>query len=989
MHQMATLKKVPTSTSLADCPTLEPERLEESTNDGILPVAQDIEKQRKAIEAIGVIAEAGGDLAIELADLGGELDEILDTTKGQTANFSDLAKTTSDLALGARDLSDDTDALIDSTALVAKEMTLSKEIAEVTKDEILQLSEWITSTDKKLHTLTGTISSISAIASSIDSIAQQTHILALNARIEAARAGVAGRGFEVIASSVRGLSDKTISAAGSISEIVEPLIQGVTSIGKSAIQARQKAARAEASSKNILEYVAMTEQQIAEVSERIESINGFVQTSSRLSAKSEVAFVSLRAGFDDATEGLRNSSQETSELIAVADWLLEEAALSGANSVDEHTVHFAVSCAKRIADEIERLIDAGDISKENLFNTNDPQMTPLASAQSKSNSSEACDPALPGIQNLTLEDSSILYLFTMDKNLVIPSANLKYSASNILGATVAAIETEPILDKGRIATAAVTSTKSFCIQSFRNPLQGDDRTLSIKDISAPIYVYGEHWGALRVGISTNAKLSKLTTLEIETPASIGKTTQSDINRVIDEIAKVASELGLRLAEVAADVTSLTTTATSQIRLFEELEETTRETAESNRVLFSDAQALIGATLKVEEQMRWASEASNTSQGEVSALVSWIESAEAELDELYRAISQISRFASSIDSIAQQTHVLALNARVEAARVGDKGRSFAVIADAVRDLSDETIKAAKKIENTILPLAKSIEDLRGSAIDAKERASKTQQSSKNIIFAIARVNGQLEELAKRIRHVNSFIISATNLSEVAGAGYINLAEGFRVMCERLRNTGDKVENLVKVSEWLLAQVVDSGAISQDKEMVDILQVTVEKIREAYEGALRDGKVKDFELFDTNYTTIPGTDPQQFLSKFTYVSEEILPGIIDPPLLNSSIDYLVLHDNNGYIPIHNRNASQPQRSDPVWNNQFSRHRRIYCDKVAKKAAESLAQFVIQIYRRDLGGGHYSLIKDVSAPLYIKGRKWGCVRLGYGVDSKKDSD
>ena len=122
------------------------------------------------------------------------------------------------------------------------------------------------------------------------------------------------------------------------------------------------------------------------------------------------------------------------------------------------------------------------------------------------------------------------------------------------------------------------------------------------------------------------------------------------------------------------------------------------------MLFSDAQALIGATLKVEEQMRWASEASNASQGEVSALVSWIESAEAELDELYRAISQISRFASSIDSIAQQTHVLALNARVEAARVGDKGRSFAVIADAVRDLSDETIKAAKKIENTILPLA---------------------------------------------------------------------------------------------------------------------------------------------------------------------------------------------------------------------------------------------------------------------------------------------
>ncbi|NNN13122.1 MAG: hypothetical protein HKL81_05160 [Acidimicrobiaceae bacterium] len=989
MYQMATLENVPASTPSTDYESPKPETLNESTIDETLPVAQEMSDQRKAIEAIGVISDAGGDLAIELADLGGELAEILSTTKDQTAMFSDLAQTTSDLAIGARDLSNDTDALVDATALVATEMTLSKEIAEVTRDDILQLSEWITSTDKKLHALTGTISSISAIASSIDSIAQQTHILALNARIEAARAGVAGRGFEVIAGSVRGLSDKTISAAGSISETIEPLIQGVTSIGKSAIQARQKAARAEASSKNILEYVAMTQQQVVEVSERIESIDGFVQTASRLSTKSEVAFASLRAGFEDSTEGLRRGSQETSELISVAEWLLEEAILSGANCADERSVRLAVSCAKRIAGEFESLIDVGHISKEDLFNTNDLEIASTSSARSRSKLSEIYDSVLPGIQGPPLEDPSIIYLFAMDKNSFIPSPNSEHSPSNLLGSKVAATGSEPSLDKDRIASGAAQNTKPFYIQTFRRALQEDNRHQSMKDISAPIFVRGEHWGALRIGISANAELSNSTTSEIENRTSIDETTQSDINKVIDEIAKVASELGLRLAEVAADVTSLTTTATSQIRLFEELEDTTRETTDSNRLLYSDAQALIGATLKVEEQMKWASEASNTSQNDVSALVSWIESAEAELDELYGAISQISRFASSIDSIAQQTHILALNARVEAARVGDKGRSFAVIADAVRDLSDETIKAAKKIEVTILPLAKSIEEMRESAINAKERAAKTQQSSRNITSAVSRVNGQLEELAKRIRHVNSFIISANNLSEVAVAGYINLTDGFRVMCERLRNTSDKVENLVKVSEWLLAQVVDSGAITQDKEMVDILQMKVEEIREAYERALRDGRAKDFELFDTNYIAIPGTDPQQFLSKFTYVSEEILPKIIDPPLENSSVDYLVLHDNNGYIPIHNRNASQPQGSDPVWNNQYSRHRRIYSDKVAKKAAESLAPFIIQIYRRDLGGGHYSLIKDVSAPLYIKGRKWGCVRLGYGVSSKSDND
>ncbi len=988
MYQVATPKTAPTGTPLAGYERLEPEGLDGSTNDGALPATQELDDQRKAKQAIGVISEAGGDLAIELADLGGALGEILGTTKDQTTMFSDLATTTSDLALGARNLSDDTDALIDATALVANEMTLSKEIAEVTRDDILQLSEWITSTDKKLHELTGTISSISAIASSIDSIAQQTHILALNARIEAARAGVAGRGFEVIAGSVRSLADKTISAAGSISETIEPLIQGVTSIGKSAIQARQRAARAEASSKNILEYVALTQQQVTEVSERIESIDGFVQTANRLSTKNQAAFASLRTGFDHSTEGLRKVSQETSELITVAEWLLDEAVLSGANSNDEYAVRLAISCANRIAVEFESLIDAGHVSKEELFKGNDPEIASPANARSRTELSKIYDSVLPPIQGPPLEDPSIIYLFAMDKNCYIPSPCPNSSTSNWLGATATALGSDSGMDEERIAAGAAHCTKSFCIQTFRRQLQEVNQYQSIKDISAPIYVRGEHWGALRIGISANTELSESTTLEIKNSTSTEDTAQNDITNVIDEIAKVASELGLRLAEVAADVTSLTTTATSQISLFEELEDTTRETAESNRLLYSDAQALIGATLKVEQQMKWASEASNTSQNDVSSLVSWIESAEAELDELFRAISQISSFVVSIDSIAQQTHILALNARVEAARVGEKGRSFAVIADAVRDLSDETIKAAKKIENTILPLARSIEGMRGSAIGAKERATKTQQSSSKITSAVARVNGQLEELAKRIRHVNSFIISATNLSEVVDAGYISLTDGFRVMCERLRNTTDKVENLVKVSEWLLAQVVDTGASTQDKKMVDILQVKVEEINKAYERALRDGRVKDIELFDTNYITIPRTDPQQFLSKFTYVSEEILPEIIDPPLEDSSVDYLVVQDNNGYIPIHNRNASQAQGSDPIWNNQYSRHRRIYADKVAKKAAESLAPFVIQIYRRDLGGGHYSLIKDVSAPLYIKGRKWGCVRLGYGVSPKMDN-
>ena len=990
MTQMATLENLSAGEPEAEVENPKASALCGFLADGCQIMQDTVLEERKTTGVISVISEAGGEIALDLVDLGNELNEILVTTNNQTVLFDDLAQTTSDLSLRAKDLSSDTEALMGVTELVANEMTLSKESASITCQEIANLSEWVTVADSRLNTLKGTISSINAIAQSIDSIAQQTHILALNARIEAARSGVAGDGFEVIAQSVRSLSDKTISAAHSISETTEPLIQAVSAIGRSSVLAKQRATRAEGSSSRILAYIETTQQQVDELSERIVGIDSFVQNSSRLSSMREVAFDSLRDGFSDSRNGLQKCTHELSELVSLAEWLLIEAAISGSNSFDQEISMLAISLADRISNEIESLIDDGTISKEDLFDRSILGSGFPIRPESLLGETKNGNSVFSKIQGLLLQYQSISYIIVTDKgSLSRPQGTSRrhYAAEGSKEPTGGTDGADLGQDEDRIADGALRSTRPFCIQTFRRTTKHSDRPISMKDLSAPIFIRGEHWGAIRIGIASSAEVPKSNTSQLRNEPDAGGATKHniDFDGVVDKIAKASSELGLRLAEVAAEVASITSTSTLQLSLFEELEGNTAQAAESNRLLYSDAQALVEATLKVEEQMRAATKASDASRDDVLALVTWIESAEEELDELNTAISRVSSFASSIDSIAQQTHVLALNARVEAARVGNHGRSFAVIADAVRDLSDETIKAANKIKQTLLPLAKSIEEMRESAIGAKESAAQTLRSSGRITSAVAQVNGQLEELAKRIRHVNGFIISANELSEVAETGYVGLSNGFRSICDRLKNTAGGVENLVKVSEWLLGQVVESGAITQDKEMVDILQAKVSEVSRAYEVALRDGRVKEFELFDTNYLEVPGTNPKQYLSKFTYISEEILPEIIDSPLKDSAVDYLIIHDNDGYLPIHNKKSSQPQGPDPVWNNEHSRHRRIYSDKVAKKAAESRAQFVIQIYRRDLGGGHYSLIKDVSAPLYIEGKKWGCVRLGYSVKSE----
>ncbi len=87
-----------------------------------------------------------------------------------------------------------------------------------------------------------------------------------------------------------------------------------------------------------------------------------------------------------------------------------------------------------------------------------------------------------------------------------------------------------------------------------------------------------------------------------------------------------------------------------------------------------------------------------------------------------------------------------------------------------------------------------------------------------------------------------------------------------------------------------------------------------------------------------------------------------------------------DRNGYLPTHNRKFSAPQGADPVWNAANARNRRIFDDRVGLKAGRSTAPFLLQVYRRDMGGGEFRMMKDLSAPIRVKGRHWGGLRLAY---------
>lgn len=142
-----------------------------------------------------------------------------------------------------------------------------------------------------------------------------------------------------------------------------------------------------------------------------------------------------------------------------------------------------------------------------------------------------------------------------------------------------------------------------------------------------------------------------------------------------------------------------------------------------------------------------------------------------------------------------------------------------------------------------------------------------------------------------------------------------------------------------------------------------------------------------LFDERYRPVAGTDPQQVLTAFTEFTDRVMPPIQEAFLeVDPRVVFCAAVDRNGYLPTHNHKYSRPQSDDPVWNAANCRNRRIFDDRTGLAAGRNTKSFLLQTYRRDMGGGQYQLMKDLSSPVFVKGRHWGGLRVGFSTKQKR---
>jgi methyl-accepting chemotaxis protein len=179
---------------------------------------------------------------------------------------------------------------------------------------------------------------------------------------------------------------------------------------------------------------------------------------------------------------------------------------------------------------------------------------------------------------------------------------------------------------------------------------------------------------------------------------------------------------------------------------------------------------------------------------------------------------------------------------------------------------------------------------------------------------------------------------------------------------------------------------SGYLALDVPFIAAARSTALSIASVFEAAVDRREITLDDLFDEDYQPIANTNPQQVLTRFTAFTDKVLPEIQEPMLeFHGGIAFCAAVDRNGYLPTHNLRVSKPQGPDPVWNNANCRNRRIFNDRTGLRAGRNTEPYLLQSYLRDMGGGNYVMMQDLSAPITVKGRHWGGLRMGYSLVEK----